>query len=260
MTIDASLRRAQVTAKDRGDVVPDSKPKKADNPQLVMEAGVVRPVFKFGDGGGLTDAYGNVYDGYGNSGGSSITWTHTPSDTLDDTNLSNADDEDILVYDADDELYYPQSTDYLNIVRTEGTVPQQDYIPAWDTVAGKYIPQDPADLDIAMLNPATSVLEGEILVAGLAGTFNSVPQVTTDFVAATIQNPVDRTYTICQSLPYDVTITGNNSQIAVGSTTVTWPVGTISAGSPLEITLSGTSVDAEYLDLQLTFTYNLGIS
>jgi len=71
-SIDGTLRRPILPTQDRGTEIADSRSKLAPNPQLFMVPGAVRPSYKFEDGNGLTDAFGNVYEGYGGAGGSSF--------------------------------------------------------------------------------------------------------------------------------------------------------------------------------------------
>ena len=80
MSIQASLRRPIFPTQDRGHVISDSQKNKAPVASMNMDPGIVRPVFRFDDGDGLTDAFGNFYEGYAsNSGSHSISITHNPA-------------------------------------------------------------------------------------------------------------------------------------------------------------------------------------
>jgi len=228
MTIEASLRRPQINPQDRGSTIPDSKPTKAANPQLLMTGGVVRPSFRFDDGDGLTDAFGNVYEGYGGAGGSSNTFRHNPPRTLDDE-VDPSDDEDLLQFNGSREKWEPRTYTEAKLAKLGGTAPTNDQIIKFVAANSQFEPAD--------------------LTAPLPAPFDE-----SDFISGIIEVPQNRTYTFVQSLPYDIVITGNLISIETGSATVNFPSGTILAGNPVDITVSSVSIDAEFLDIQLNFT------
>lgn len=263
--IDASLRRPILPTKDRGTEVPDSRQKLAPSPQLIMEAGAVRPNFRFDDGDGLTDAFGNKYDGYGNAGGDSFVITHQPPEDLDDE-IDDADDEDLIQYNGAREKWEKRNYVESQLMKLTNTITPVDLdIALYNAVGDFWEPVDrtelAAALDVILLEPAQVVSLGEMLVANASGEFTSVPQISPDFISGIIREPEVRTYVLVQELPYDITITGNVLSIAAGSISVTFPSGTITAGNPIEIIVTaiggGTN---EYARIQLNFTRNLLVS
>lgn len=124
MTIDASLRNGTIIPGSDGTVIPDSQPLLAASPQLIMEPGVVRLSFKFEDGQGLTDAFGNVYVGYGGAGGSSSIVVNAVSEQVVEDDIPGVEDLDLLQFDIASELYVPRTFDEANVSRN--TV--RDYI------------------------------------------------------------------------------------------------------------------------------------
>lgn len=263
--IDASLRGPILPTRDRGTEVPDSRQKLAATPQLIMQAGAVRPAFRFDDGDGLTDAFGNKYEGYGQAGGDSFVHKHIPSDTLDEE-VDGAADEDFLQFNDSREKWETKSYVEAQLMKLTNTITPVDLdIALYNSVEDFWEPVDrtelAAALDVVLLEPAQVVSLGEMLVANASGEFKSVPQVSPDFISAIIEVPRLRTYTFVQDLPYDITITGTELSIATGSITVTFPVGTITAGSPVEITVTvlGGVLD-EFARLQINFTRNLLVS
>lgn len=263
--IDASLRRPILPTKDRGTEVPDSRQKLAPTPQLVMQAGAVRPSYRFDDGDGLTDAFGNKYDGYGNAGGDSFIITHNPPEDL-DAEVDAADDEDLLQYNGTREKWEKRTYVESQLMKLTNTITPIDLDIALYNAGGDF--WEPVDrtelaaaLDIILLEPAQVVSLGEMLVANASGEFTSVPQVSPDFMAVNIEIPRIRVYTLVPSLPYDITITGTELSIATGSITVTFPGGTITAGNPVtvEVTALGGTLD-EFARVQINFTRNLLVS
>lgn len=115
MSIDSSLRDATIIPGSDGTVIPDEQPLLASSPQLVMEPGVVRPAFKFEDGDGLTDAFGNVYVGYAGAGGSSSVVINDAGEQVVDDNINAAADLDLLQFDFSRQLYVPRTYDEANI-------------------------------------------------------------------------------------------------------------------------------------------------
>lgn len=103
--LSASIRRAILVAEARGFVLPDSKSNLDDTPQVIMEPGVERVALNFLDGLGLWGGYGNTYYGY-SRGGFEFTFTHLPAFSM-GTQLDNADDGQIPVFNEDDGKYYP---------------------------------------------------------------------------------------------------------------------------------------------------------
>lgn len=263
--IDASLRRPNLRDEDRGNVIPDSRRKITDTPLVVMEPGAERLSLLFADGLGVGGLIGNFYVGYGAAGGASPIVTQTPSDTLEEGTIGAAILNDILVFDDTDELYKPVQASFLNIIQTDGAAPFDDDILVFDDVLDLWISKDitfldiPTIFDLPELDAAAVVDLGDVMIANGSGTFNSVPQVTKDFIAYTIEVAQNRVYTLVPSLPYDITITATSDTIASGSATVVFPSGIISAGNPVNVTVSAVS-SPSFLRLQIDFTYNLGIS
>lgn len=262
--IDASLRRP-ILPDNRGSQVPDSKPLLANTPQLIMSPGVSRPVYKFDDGDGLTDAFGNVYDGYGTGGISTSTVSSSP-DTVDDEIDTTSDDLDILQYNASrekyesksfeeanigtfevgqeadldlpqynaaNEQYEPRSLDQIGLAKFGGSTPQNGEIPYWNDTNQQYEPAPPPS-------------------GGTPAPFDI-----DDFISGIIEAPQDRTYRIVQSLPYSITITNTTSSVVTGGTNPSFPSGTIAAGNPIDITLSSTTAGAEFFRFQIDFTRTL---
>ena len=260
--IDASLRGTETPEQVQGAEVPDSKTNLAASPQLVMAPGVSRPAFKFEDGLGLTDAFGNIYDGYGGAGGSSITVRHIPPESLDET-VDIADDLDLLQFDGTTEKWNPRTYIETQLMKLTNTItPADNDLAIFNSVSQFWEPVDRTELaakiEIPLLQPSETVDEGDMLVANASGEFKSTAQVSPDFISAIIEVPRIRTYTFVQSLPYDITITGTVLSIATGSITVTFPSGTITAGNPVNVivdTLGGGT--NEFARLQINFTRNL---
>jgi hypothetical protein len=278
MTIEASLRRPQIAAKDPGGVVADSKPTKAQNPQLVMEPGVVRPAFKFDDGGGLTDSFGNVYEGYDRAGGSSVIVNQDPPKSVSGSILDNANDKDLIVYDGADELYKPRPISFFEEVPlTEVATPDDFDILVYKTSTGLWEFEPVTFFDIAVIDSAQVVDDGDFLIANASGQFlsvnfeDAVAQIQddnfdgffttaiaaskiSDFISGIIQTPQNRAYTVVRDLPYDIEITSSSTS---GPSSVSFPSGIISAGDPVSITISGASGSEEFLSFQITFERTL---
>ena len=144
--IDASLRRP-ILPQTSGGTVPDSQALLEDNPQLIMDPGVARPVYKFDDGGGLTDAFGNVYDGYGGAGGSSF--VNTPAESIDDQ-VDVANDLDIIKYNAATEFYESKSREDagLAVVSTTDTPNDLDLL-QYSAADNEYEPRTFDEMGIA---------------------------------------------------------------------------------------------------------------
>lgn len=106
--IDASLRGTETPEQVQGAEVADSKTNLAASPQLIMTPGVSRPVFKFADGAGLTDAFGNIYDGYGGGGGSSFVFKNTPAAAVGDQ-ADGAANGEFMVFDDVLSQYVPRT-------------------------------------------------------------------------------------------------------------------------------------------------------
>jgi hypothetical protein len=260
-----------------------------------MEPGPERPVFKFDDGEGLTDAFGNVYEGYGgNTSSTSIVVNSTDSNPLDPEDIvDNANNFDILVFNSSTEKYEPESITFFNPVLTDGTPPTLDQIPVFDDVSGLYIPQDisyfpvplvngsPNDEDVLVYDNALSrfvpqaivsffrfiqlamsqtVDENDILVADNNGNFKSVPQIVESAIAYNIKVPENRTYVLALGLPFDITITNTQFSFLVGPGSVSFPSGTITAGTPVDITVSGTDATSSFLRVQIDYTRELGMT
>lgn len=260
--IDASLRGTETPEQVQGAEVPDSKTNLAASPQLIMTPGVSRPVFKFADGAGLTDAFGNIYDGYGGGGGSSFVFKDTPAASV-GTEADTANDGEFLVFNDTLTQYVPKTYVEASLMELTNTITPADFdLALFDNASQFWKPVDRSELataiEIPLLEPAASVDTGDMLVANASGEFKSVAQVSLDFISAIIETPRIRTYRLVQSLPYDITITGTAVSIATGSATVTFPSGTITSGNPINVsvdTLGGT-LD-EFLRLQINFTRNL---
>lgn len=115
MSIDSSLRDATILPGSDGTVIPDEQPLLASNPQLVMEPGVVRPSWKFEDGQGLTDEFGNVYVGYGNAGGASSINVNDSGEQVIDDNISGVEEGDFLQWNNSQQLYVPRNREEANL-------------------------------------------------------------------------------------------------------------------------------------------------
>lgn len=267
--LDSSIRSTILSGQDQGAVVSDTHKKVEETPQVKMTAGVVSPSYKFEDGDGLTDDYGNIYEGYGGAGGSSsITspnglyttdlgdvskfiptdgqvlmfnnasgfWTPEDLPGGGSFSLEDLDNVEIASLESLDLLYYNGST-----FKWENAPPGSlglvvlDEAPAEGDllkfVAGKFIPVTPAE-------------------AGLAGSEIE------DYIAAFIETPAAKTYVLTYQLPYDITITATASHFGTGSGTVNFPSGTIAAGSNLSVSVSGLSGAAD-LSLRIDFTRDL---
>lgn len=108
MSIDSSIRGTILPDQAQGAEVPDSKPILAATAQLIMSPGVSRPSFKFEDGAGLTDAFGNVYTGYGGGGGSSFIFKETPSSSMGDE-VDDAGEGQFPVFNENLSQYVPKT-------------------------------------------------------------------------------------------------------------------------------------------------------
>lgn len=226
--IDSSLRRP-ILPNTIGGTVPDSKPLLADNPELIMNPGVPRPVYKFGDGDGLTDAFGNVYDGYGaGEGGYTFIWTNNPSNNISEE-VDAANEGDLIQFNSSRQLYEPKSIEDACLAKIDKTItPNDGDILVYDSTDGDYKPAPQG-------------------TGGGSITF-------ADALFGNIEIPQDRTYRITDGLPFQITVTGNTTSIASGTATVTFPSGVITAGSPIDITISGTNASSEFLRFQLNYT------
>ncbi|HHA19201.1 MAG TPA: hypothetical protein ENK70_05795, partial [Methylophaga sp.] len=193
-SIQASLRRSILPTKDRGDVVPDSKKKKAAVPQLLMVPGIVRPVWKFEDGDGLTDAFGNKYDGYNDAGGDSLSVTHTPAESVDEEVDAADENEDIMVYNFARKKYEPKQPSEIELQKIAPTSETGD-IPVWNDSAEKY-------------EPST------LVEAGIA------KAIITDYLAALIAIPENKVYKLTFQLPFDIVITASDSNFGTGTGTI----------------------------------------
>lgn len=230
MGLDASLRRAIDQRESQGASVPDSTPSKDDNPQLVMSAGVVRPVYKFEDGDGLTDAFGNVYEGYGGSGGSSFSYRHIPAESVDQEIDVESQDGDIPVFNGQREKYEAKQPEEINLRRfQEATIDGQ--IPVWDNTQNIYVPKEPTQSGLAQA-------------------------LTSDFISIYVNFPEDKSYKVLHNIPYAMTITSFSFDFEVGTGTVSIPLGTVNAGGSLALTLSGLSGDARGLTVTVNFDYD----
>lgn len=258
--IDASIRRAALVSEARGNIVPDSSSKLAEVPELVMEPGVERLVLKFADGLGLTDDYGNVYDGYGAAGGSSLTVSSTPPSSIDD-DIDDADDGDILVFDDSTEKYVPTSLLDAQVPKWGGTPAAGDFM-QYDT-GGIYQNRNYTEAKLIETD-GSSASEGDIWVTDSGGQAYPVPQIITDYVTVIIEKPVDRTYDIALSMPFDIFVTDIQATFEGGGGTPTVTIvntgGIVAFGDPMQLVVTDTDDDTVMLVTQVTFTRNLLIA
>ena len=263
--IDASLRRP-ILPENRGSQVPDSKKLLADTPQLVMSPGVSRPVYRFDDGDGLTDAFGNVYDGYG-TGGQSRTFSISPAESVDDE-LDQANDLDVIQYNAGREKYEPKSLNDAGIPVFDVDVQSNLDLAQYNSLTELWEPKSLQELNIAELNGAPQ--DGDILYYNSAnqkwepadpptggGGGTPDPFTITDFISGIIETPQVRTYTIVSALPYDISITSTSSSFATGSGTVLITSGNQGQGNFLVVLITSLSANAEFLRFQINFTRTL---
>jgi len=294
--IDASLRRP-ILPQNIGSQVPDSKPLLADNPQLVMSPGVSRPVFKFLDGGGLTDAFGNVYEGYGNS----RTFTMSQAETIDDE-VDTANDKDIIQYNATIEKYEPKSLAEAQLALFDVGAEAFD-LPQFSSASGLYEPKALAEIglaqfdvggeldeDLAQYNSVTGLYEpkalGEIGLAKFGGTPPTDGQMAywsaannryeaadapaggggggvpdpfevVEFISGIIEAPKVRIYVLVASLPYEIVITSATWSFTNGSGFVILPSGTKAAGASLDLRVFSASATAGFLRFQINYTRTL---
>lgn len=291
--IDSSLRRP-ILPQHIGGQVQDSKPLLAENPQLVMTPGVSRPVYRFDDGNGLTDAFGNVYDGYG---GNSRRFQISPAESIDDE-IDESEDKDIIQYNIDRLKYEPKSLDEAGIALFDTTEPELGDIPQYDDQGLKYVPKSldelelarfdnvtPVDGDIPQYNASLSLYEpknlGELGLAKFGGSsptegqiayWNNTTQqyepadppvggggpggsfVLPDFISGIIEIPKVRIYRLIISLPYEITITSTSYNFATGSGFVILPSGVRAQGTPLDINIFSLNASAEFLRFQINYT------
>ncbi len=195
--IDAAIRSTETPSASVGNLVPDSKSILAEIPQLIMNPTTERLNLKFEDGLGLTDDYGNVYDGY-NGTSSSVIWTNNPNESLQVGTGNSAGVPD------------PEATTGNTVVYDEET-----------------------------------------------GQYRSVANI--DYVLFIIEKPLNRTYPFALELPYSVTIISSlcGYSIEEGSALVSFPTGTIPAGSGASINVSGTDGESEFLKVQVGFSKNI---
>lgn len=227
MTIDASLRNGTIIPGSDGTVIPDSQPLLAASPQLVMEPGVVRPSFKFEDGQGLTDAFGNVYVGYGGAGGSSSVIIHTPSEQVVEDDIPGIDDLDLLQFDAASELYVPRSYVEAQLMKLDSTT--------------------------------TPPLDGELAVYDATNDI-WIPQKSNDAFTGIIEVPTNRLYNLAKDgLDYDIEIVSSSFLFETGPGSVTFPAvaSVISAGTPITMTVSATTGTSVFLNFQLDYKRRL---
>lgn len=229
--IDSSLRRPILPTKDKGTEVPDSQAKLAASPQLLMEAGAVRPTYRFDDGDGLTDAFGNKYDGYGGAGGDSFIINHIPSKSVDEE-VDTAIDLDFLQYNAAREKYETRSYVESQLAKVAGAVPNDLEILQYIDANGQYEPAVFEDI----LTALTSV---------------SVE----DWIPVFIPAPENKVYILTLNLPVEIDVTAFQFSFGTGSGTVSVPLGTVSSGSDLELTLSALSVGPDAADLAVRIDF-----
>lgn len=259
--IDGSIRRAVLTDESPGNIVSDSRKKLDDAPLAIMEPGTEQVALNFLDKKGLTDAYGNVYVGYGNAGGSSFTVSHSQPESL-DTEVDDANDGDVLVYVLAEEKWLPFSYEQVGIPRLDpNDTPTNNQILVYDTVDDVWRPTTPN-----YLTPSTGARvaypasEADILVYDQSSNFwIPKPQIITDYFAVVIEAPTNRTYTLTMALPYEITITTTDFDFESGPGSVSFPSGTIAPNTPIQIVVSGATSASEFLTVQINFTRNLGI-
>ena len=217
--IDASLRGTETPEQVQGAEVPDSKTNLAASPQLIMSPGVSRPVFKFADGAGLTDAFGNVYDGYGGSGGSSFIHQNTPAASVGEA-ADGANDGEFLVFDDVFTQYLPKTYVQASLMELTNTVtPLDGQLAIYDSINVRWIPQKSDE-------PFAGIIEA----------------------------PTNRVYTLTKDgLAYDVEVVSSSFLFEVGPGSVAFPADTsvISAGTPITITVSATTGASTFLNYQL---------
>ena len=291
--IDGSIRRAVLTDESTGNIVSDSRKKLDDAPVAIMEPGTEQVSLNFTDKKGLTDDYGNVYVGYGNAGGSSFTVSSDQPETI-DSEADDANDGDILVFVDVEGKYLPFAYEAVGLPRVSIIdTPNNLDVLQFDTALQVYLPKTlfqagipkvsggiPIDLDVLVYDQANGYYEP----TGLVGTFNLVqtdgtapvegdvlvykvatqswspgPQIMTEWIQFIIEKPQNRSYRFSESLPYDITITGTTGLIESGPGTISFPAGTIPAGTPAQITVTGTTNQSAFLRAQIRFTRNLNI-
>ncbi len=269
MTILDSNIRNMILFEDQGGLIGDTTDIVEETPQLNVNHGVVNISFKFEDGDGLTDEYGNIYEGYGGAGGSSKITSTNGIELADLADVSNyiPTDGQVLAFnnssglwtpedpagggvaeldDLDDvTITTPQSGDILlrgatewenqplsdfNFIATDGTAPEEGDLLQY--IGGNWVP---------VTNDEAGLAQKEI----------------EDYIAALIETPTVKTYILTYQLPYDITITATADNFGAGSGTVNFPSGTITEGNNVEVTLSGLSGDAADLSLRIDFTRDL---
>lgn len=227
MTIDASLRNGTIIPGSDGTVIPDSQPLLAANPQLIMEPGVVRTSFKFEDGNGLTDAFGNVYVGYGGAGGSSSSVVHVPSEQVVEDDVPGIQDLDFLQFDIASELYVPRS--YI-----------ESQLMKFDSIT-------------------TPPLDGELAVYDVTNGI-WIPQKSNDAFVGIIEAPTNRLYNLAKDgLDYDIEIVSWSFLFETGPGSVTFPAvsSVILAGTPITMTVTATTGSSIFLNFQLDYKRRL---
>lgn len=221
--IDASIRRAALVREARGNIVPDSSPKLAATPQLIMEPGVERFALKFADDLGLTDAYGNTYDGYAAAGGaSSITVTQDPPQSIQKNKVDAATDKQILVFDDVDDLYLPRDIDFF--------------------------------AELPLVDDPGSAQDQQILRRNSFGTYDSIFTKVLTCTTGIIKTPENKVYRIIPSLPWDIIGIDGFVYTEAGPATLIVPTGSIPAGSPVDIELTGVTLLTSFLTFQFNFT------
>lgn len=217
--IDSSITSVVVAEPSQGDVLPDSNTILAALPQLIMEPGIAKPVFKFEDSAGLTDAFGNVYDGYGNAGGSSFINLNTPAASV-GNEADTANNGEFLVY---------------------------------DDVLTQYLPKTYVEASLMELTNTVTPLDGELAIYD-ATNVRWLPQKSDEPFTGIIEAPTNRVYTLTKDgLAYDVEVVSSSFLFETGPGSVAFPAdaSVISAGTPITITVSATTGASTFFNYQL---------
>ena len=178
--IDAAIRSTETPSASIGNLVPDSKAILAEIPQLIMNPTTERLNLKFQDGLGLTDDYGNVYDGY-NGTSSSVIWTNNPTESLQvgTGNSSGVPDPDAatgntVVYDEETGQYRSVvNIDYVMFIIEKPT--NRDYPFALELPFGVTIIPELCSYEIesgsgAVTFPSGDIESGELAFITVTGT------------------------------------------------------------------------------------------
>jgi hypothetical protein len=267
--IDSSIRRTILPPQEQGSIVSDTRNKLEALPKVTMSPGVARPSFKFEDGDGLTDDFGNVYEGYGGAGGSSKITSANGLDLSDLGDVSSLipTDEQVLTYDNAAGLWKPEDVpavggadelDDLSDVGLSGEA-ENDIL---SYIGGSWGNYSASELGLVELSGTPE--EGDLLQfvsgewvpvtneeAGIA------KEEIVDYVSAFIEKPKDKTYILTYDLPYDITLAGHSHSFGTGSGTVNFQTGSLSAGRNITAIVSGLSGDAADLSIRINFTHNL---